>query len=93
VKACEAFRAERELFWQELQEIPYLKVYDSQANYFLCQLTDRFTSHELALRLLKHNILIKDCGKKKAFNGGNYIRLAVRDRKDNHYLTETLKKL
>jgi histidinol-phosphate/aromatic aminotransferase/cobyric acid decarboxylase-like protein len=93
VKACEAFRAERELFRKELQEIPYLQVYDSQANYFLCQLTDRFTSHELALRLLKHNILIKDCGTKKAFNGGNYIRLAVRDRKDNHYLTETLKSL
>lgn len=93
VKACEAFRAERDLFRKELQEIPYLKVYDSQANYFLCKLTDRFTSHELALRLLKHNILIKDCGTKKAFNGGNYIRLAVRDRKDNHYLTETLKSL
>lgn len=93
VKACEAFRIERELFRKELQEIPYLQVYDSQANYFLCKVTDRFTSHELALKLLKHNILIKDCGTKKAFNGGNYIRLAVRDRKDNHYLTETLKKL
>lgn len=93
VKACEAFRAERELFRKELQEIPYLQVYDSQANYFLCKVTDRFTSHELALKLLKHNILIKDCGTKKAFNGGNYIRLAVRNRKDNHYLTETLKKL
>lgn len=93
VKACEAFRAERELFRKELQEIPYLQVYDSQANYFLCKVTDRFTSHELALKLLKYNILIKDCGTKKAFNGGNYIRLTVRDRKDNHYLTETLKKL
>lgn len=93
VKACETFRAERELFRKELQEIPYLQVYDSQANYFLCKVTDRFTSHELALKLLKHNILIKDCGTKKAFNGGNYIRLAVRNRKDNHYLTETLKKL
>ena len=93
VKACEAFRAERGLFLDELKEVPYLEVYDSQANYFLCRVIDKFTSHELALRLLKHNILIKDCGTKKAFNGGNYIRLAVRDRKDNHYLTETLKTL
>ena len=91
--ACDAFRAERELFFSELCQIPYLEVYDSQANYFLCRVTDRFTSHELALRLLKYNIFIKDCGTKKAFNGGNYIRLAVRDRKDNHYLTETLKRL
>lgn len=91
--ACDAFRAERELFLNELREVPYLEVYDSQANYFLCRLTKKFTSHELALQLLKHNILIKDCGTKKAFNGGNYIRLAVRDRKDNHYLTEIMKKL
>ena len=93
VKACEVFRAERELFLAELKDIPYLEVYDSQANYFLCRVTDRFTSHELALHLLKRNILIKDCGTKKAFNGGNYIRIAVRDRKDNHYLVETLKNL
>lgn len=93
LKACDEFRAERELFLAELKEIPYLEVYDSQANYFLCKVTDKFTSHELALRLLKYNILIKDCGTKKAFNGGNYIRLAVRDRNDNHYLTETLKQL
>ena len=91
--ACEAFRAERNLFLNELREIPYLEVYDSQANYFLCRVIGRFTSHELALRLLRYNIFIKDCGTKKAFNGGNYIRLAVRDRKDNHYLTETLKSL
>ena len=92
-RACEAFRAERDLFYEELKVIPYLKVYPSQANYFLCKVTDRFTSHELAVELLKHNILIKDCGTKKAFDGGNYIRIAVRDRKANHYLAETLKKI
>lgn len=93
LNACESFKTERELFLKELKEIPYLEVFDSQANYFLCHLTDRFTSHELAMLLLKHNILIKDCGTKKAFDGRNYIRIAVRDRKDNHYLTNTLKDL
>lgn len=92
-KACELFREERELFKSELEDIPFLQVFDSQANYFLCRITDRFTSHELALKLLKNNILIKDCGTKKAFHNSNYIRLAVRDRKDNHYLAETLKSL
>jgi len=90
-KACDTFRAERELFLSELKEIPFLEVFDSQANYFLCKVKERFTSHELAMLLLKQNILIKDCGTKKAFNGGNYIRLAIRDRNDNHYLIETLK--
>jgi histidinol-phosphate/aromatic aminotransferase/cobyric acid decarboxylase-like protein/choline kinase len=93
LNACKRFRAERDLFLKELREVPFLEVYDSQANYFLCRIKSGYTSHKLALQLLKHNILIKDCGTKKAFNGGNYIRLAVRDRQDNHYLVETLKRL
>lgn len=93
LNACAQFRNERESFKKELQEIPFLEIYDSQANYFLCKIKNKYTSRELALLLLKHNILIKDCGTKMAFNGGNYIRLAVRNRNDNHYLVETLKDL
>ena len=91
IKACESFKEEREIFYKELQEISYLKVYPSQANYFLCRVKEKFTSNELALRLLKHNILIKDCGTKKAFDSGDYIRIAIRDRKDNHCLISILK--
>ena len=93
IKACATFRAERDVFLAELKGVPFLEVYDSQANYFLCKVTDRFTSHELALRLLKYNILIKDCGSKKGFNGGSYVRLAVRNRADNHFLIEKLNDL
>ena len=89
--ACEQFRTERELFLAELRDVPFLEVYDSQANYFLCKIKEGYTSHELALQMLKRNILIKDCGTKKAFDGGNYVRLAVRNRNDNHYLVEILK--
>ena len=93
IKACEQFKEERELFYNELKTIPYLEAYPSQANYFLCRLKGQFTAHELALKLLKHNILIKDCGSKKAFNSGNYIRIAIRDRKDNQKFVQVLKKL
>lgn len=91
IKACDSFKEEREIFYKELHEISYLKVYPSQANYFLCRVKEKFTSNELALRLLKHNILIKDCGTKKAFDSGDYIRIAIRDRKDNHCLISILK--
>ena len=93
LKACQLFREERKLFFEELQQIPYLRVIPSQANYFLCELmTDKFSSKELAVRLLSDfDILIKDCSGKSAFTRGSYIRLAVRDRKDNHKLTEALK--
>lgn len=90
IKACELFKEERNIFYKELKEIPYLEVYSSQANYFLCRLKGKFTSNELALKLLKHNILIKDCGSKKAFDGGDFIRIAVRDRKDNRKLVSLL---
>lgn len=92
-KACKSFIEERRIFNQELNEVPFLRVVPSQANYYLCEVISRFSSRELAFMLLKKNILIKDCGTKKAFNGGNYIRLAVRDRKDNSYLVEVLKSL
>lgn len=93
LKACELFREERKLFSEELSQVPYLRVIPSQANYFLCELmTDKFSSKELAVRLLAdHDILIKDCSGKSAFSRGSYIRLAVRDRKDNHKLVEALK--
>lgn len=93
LKACELFREERQKFFEELKEVPYLRVIPSQANYFLCELTtSRFTSTQLAVRLLAdHDILIKDCAGKSAFSRGNYIRLAVRDRRDNHKLVEALK--
>ncbi len=93
LKACELFKNERERFYNRLLEIPFLKVYPSQANYFLCELTDRYSSHDLALRLLRNNILIKDCGTKKAFEGKQFIRIAVRDKKDNDYLIDTLNSL
>ena len=91
--ACKAFIEERRIFRRELEEIPFLKVIPSQANYFLCEVTGRFSSRELANLLLKKNILIKDCGSKKAFDRGQFIRLAVRDRRDNAYLVAALKSL
>ena len=92
--ACDAFIKERSIFLSELRQIPFLRVIDSQANYFMCQITGLFTSAELtALLLRKYNILIKDCGQKSAFGGLNYIRIAIRDREDNSYLVSKLKEL
>lgn len=95
VQACEVFRAERKRFYEELSQIPYLRVIPSQANYFLCEVTgEGHTSTELAVRLLADDdILIKDCSGKAAFRGKQFIRLAIRDRKDNHRLVEALAKL
>ncbi len=89
-KACKRFIAEREIFYKELLTIPYLRVMPSQANYFLCEVTDRFTSAELTQLLIEHDVIISNCGLKKNMGGQNLIRLAIRDRKDNSRLIEIL---
>lgn len=93
-RACRLFREERDRFEAQLQRISFLRVIPTEANYFLCEVTDRFTSSELAILLIKReNILIKDCGYKKAFGGKNYVRIAVRDTADNDRLLHALQAL
>lgn len=83
-------KTERKRLFEALRQIKSLKVYPSQANYFMCELLDGHTSEELAGRLLKRNILIKDLtGKIK--NGRQYIRIAIRTGAENQRLVELLK--
>ena len=92
--ACSKFITERKRFLSELQQIDFLRVIPSQANYFLCEIVKKYTSKELTRLLLKHyNILIKDCSTKSAFNSSNYIRIAIRDTNDNNALVNALKEL
>lgn len=91
-RSCDKFREERAVFEKELRDIPFLRVIPSQANYFLCEVTERYTSHELTLKLITdNNILIKDCSTKKGFpDDKQFIRIAIRDRKDNQTLINAL---
>lgn len=90
--SCEKFREERDIFREELESVPFLRVVPSQANYFLCEVTGKYTSYQLTLRLLtEYNIFIKDCSAKKGFPADKqYVRIAIRDRADNHRLYEVL---
>lgn len=91
-KAALKFREERRRFREELSAIPFLRVFDSEANYFLCEVLPPMTSHSLTVSLLdKHRILIKDCSTKKVFDGRNYIRIAIRNKEDNNKLINALK--
>ncbi len=93
-KASALFIEERERFYRELKTIPWIRVIPSQANYFLCEVLDRFSSHDLMrLLLIRHNIFIKDCSTKKGFENQNYIRIAIRDIKDNNKMVKSLKSL
>ena len=88
-EAMDTFRAERSHFVSTLADISYLRIIPSEANYVLCEILAPHTPRELAIRLLKdHNILIKDCSVKCH---APYIRLAIRDTKDNNQLIHALK--
>lgn len=91
--ACRKFISERNRFFMLLQEIPYFHVMPSQANYFLCEITDRFSSKELTRILLDNDVLVSNCGRKKNMDGKNLIRLAVRSQADNDKLIAILKSI
>jgi histidinol-phosphate/aromatic aminotransferase/cobyric acid decarboxylase-like protein len=93
-ESCKLFINERERFYNDLLQIAWLRVVPSQANYFLCEVLNKFTSTELMrILLIKHSIFIKDCSTKVGFNGKNYIRIAVRGKTDNEKLFNELKEM
>ena len=94
-RACDKFVKERANFEQQLKQIPFFHVMPSQANYFLCEVLPPYKASEIVIYMLKqHNILTRDCSLKPGLNPQKqYMRIAVRDHKDNTRLIEGLKTL
>lgn len=93
-KASALFIEERDRFFRELQNIPWIRVIPSQANYFLCEILDKYNPSDLIrILLIRHGVFIKDCSTKTGFDGKSYIRIAVRNRLDNDRLINCLKML
>ncbi|MFT3983231.1 MAG: aminotransferase class I/II-fold pyridoxal phosphate-dependent enzyme [Lachnospiraceae bacterium] len=95
-------RESRRRLFTELSEIKSIRPVRSSANYILCELLPEDAAAEaapqsaeaLTIRLLEDaDILIKDCSKKKGFEGKNYIRIAVRNDADNTQLCAALRRI
>lgn len=81
---------ERKRFQKELSNIPGIRVIPSQANYIMVELSQDISPKDLLKSLLiNYNLLIKELTTKT--NGRNYLRLAVRDTRDNNLLISALK--
>ena len=94
IEACYQFIKERERFQKEMNKVSFVRVIPSQANFFMIELTGRYTPNELSAILLKRfNILIKSCNTKQGLENKNYIRIAVRNRIDNDRLIDALNSL
>ena len=83
-------RNERARFEEELSKINGVRVIPSQANFVMVELEEGISPKELLKALLtKHNLLIKELTTKT--NGGNYLRLAIRNEEDNNKLIDAMK--
>ena len=88
------FKAARNKYVKDLKSINNLKVIPSQANYIMCEVLGGMTSNELTKILLNdYNLFIKDLSGKKGCHNKSYIRIAVRDERDNRLLADALKEI
>lgn len=94
VKGCDLIARERNRFFAELGKINFLKVFPSQANYFLAKIKPPFDATSLTNLLWeKYTILLKDCSNKKGFPDTSYVRITVRDEADNNFFLGVLESL
>lgn len=93
IEAARRTWAVRDAMEAGLRAIPGVKVYPSQANFIMCDITAaKLTSRQLAAALLEREIYIKDLTG-KINNGRQYLRLAVRDEADNARLLAAMQEL
>lgn len=91
-KSLILLREERARFEEELEQVAGVRVIPSQANFVMVELDEQISPKELLKTLLvKYDLLIKELTTKT--NGRNYLRLAVRNQKDNDTLIQALKKV
>lgn len=93
-EGCIKLSEERNRFYKKLQNISFLRVIPSQANYFLVHVIDRFSARELTeLLLFKYNIYVKDLTGKKGFEEHECIRISVRNSDDNTLMINVLQQI
>jgi len=89
---CAKLIQARSELMKNLQEISYLKPFESQANYIFCKVIGKDAAQLASDLCDQYSILIKDCSSKASIKD-HYIRLAVRDTRDNEALISSLKAL
>lgn len=92
VESLKSLRKERARLLKALHGIDGIRPIPSQSNFILVELVDGKQSKDLTEQLLEEGILVKDLSHKLGFEGKNYIRIAIRNTKDNERLVNALAK-
>lgn len=90
--ACTKLIQARDGLMEGLRGISYLEPYESQANYIFCKVIDKDAGQLASDLCNEYSILIKDCSGKGSIED-QYIRVAVRDTRDNEALVKSLELL
>lgn len=92
-KSKQKIAVERKYLYQKLQQIEALKVYQPTTNYIFIDLSaSQYQAAELRQKLAKSALLIRNCDSYRGLNE-NYIRVAVKSRKENNILLAKLQKM
>lgn len=89
--ALEKIKTERKKFKEKLKNIKQFRVIESEANYFTIEVL-KYTSKEFCNFMLINNIFVKDLTPKINLLDRQFIRVAVRDEKDNNIFIDFSKK-
>ena len=91
--AIEKFKVTKQKFFDELSDINGIKVYNTDSNFLLLQLEERYSSKEFAAKLLSdHRILVKDI-KTRIEGRGEYIRISIHSERENEYFADAVRKM
>ena len=83
-------RTEINYLYEELSTLDKLKVYEPTVNFILVNISKTgFTATQLREKLLKYNIIIRNCANYPGLDE-NYVRFAVRRREENDELVDAL---
>ena len=90
INSLDKFRKERTRFISKLQNLRYIRVIPSQANYLMVELLDGLDAEELKQRmLLEKKVFIKTLSK-KIKGKKQYLRIAIRNEADNDMFIQKL---
>ena len=91
--SCDKVKADRDLFYEQLQTIQGMTVFQPDANYIFCRLPAHSASSPVVTEKLfiKHNIYIKHCQGKTMPESDRYIRIASRTHSENLRLVDALR--
>jgi histidinol-phosphate/aromatic aminotransferase/cobyric acid decarboxylase-like protein/choline kinase len=89
--ALTAVTQSRKTLLENLDAVGFLRPIPSQSNFVMCEVTGGYSSRDVSVELLeKHRILVQDLSRKAGMEPRQFIRLTVRDDRDNRRLVEAL---